>query len=242
MISVAIAGKIVKKVDGRIMMVGGFLLIAWAGFLFGRINLEIAPFDVVLPNIVLGSAIGFVFVPLTTIAMGMLPNEKMGTATGIYNLMRNIGGSIGIAVITTILARSSQTYQAAMVSHLTPYDRHFQQSLDRLHGFFLAQSDPVTATQMALGTIYQSLLDQSMLLAYMINFRLLEIIAAPSAFLLCSCSERWRKKKSAKALPAIRLLGQNSLPSCFRSFVYSPISSPVRFDLSVSIQENLKDI
>ena len=199
MISVAIAGKMIKKVDGRIMMVGGFLLIAWAGFLFGRINLEIAPFDVVLPNIVLGSAIGFVFVPLTTIAMGMLPNEKMGTATGIYNLMRNIGGSIGIAVITTILARSSQTYQAAMVSHLTPYDRHFQQSLDRLHGFFLAQSDPVTATQMALGTIYQSLLDQSMLLAYMINFRLLGILALiciPFVFLF----RKVEKKEGGKSI------------------------------------------
>jgi DHA2 family multidrug resistance protein len=177
MVSVAVAGWMIKKVDGRVMMVGGFLLIAWAGFLFGKINLEIAPIDVVLPNIILGSAIGFVFVPLTTIAMGMLPNEKMGTGTGIYNLMRNIGGSIGIAVITTILARSSQAYQATLVSHLTPYDQPFQQSFDRLHGFFLAQNDPVTATRMALGTIYQSLLDQSMLLAYMINFQLLGILA-----------------------------------------------------------------
>ncbi len=177
MISVAVAGRMIKKIDARIMMIGGFLMIAWAGFLFGRINLEIAPFDVAFPNIVLGSAIGFVFVPLTTISMGMLAKEKMGTSTGIYNLMRNMGGSVGIAVITTILARSSQKYQSVLVSHLTPYDRSFVQAYDRLHSFFLSKSDPVTAAGLALGAIYRDLLDQSTLLAYVINFRLLGILA-----------------------------------------------------------------
>ncbi len=199
MVSVAVAGRMLKKVDGRIMMLGGFLLIAWAGFLFGRINLEISPFDIVLPNIILGSAIGFVFVPLTTIAMGMLPNEKIGTGTGIYNLMRNIGGSIGIAVITTILARSSQAYQTTLVSHLTPYSRSFRQSFDKLYAFFVTQSDPVTATRMALGTIYRSLLDQSILLAYVINFQLLGILALiciPLVFLF----RRLESKEGTKSI------------------------------------------
>ena len=61
------------------------------------------------------------------IATGTLSNEQIGNATGIFNLMRNVGGSFGIAAVTTMLARGAQLHQAMMVSHLTPYDAAFQQ-------------------------------------------------------------------------------------------------------------------
>lgn len=59
-----------------------------------------------------GIAISFIFVPLTTSAMGHLRQEQVGNATGVYNLMRNLGGSIGIALVTTLLARRAETHQA----------------------------------------------------------------------------------------------------------------------------------
>ena len=66
--------------------------------------------------------------------MANLPNEQMGNATGIFNLMRNIGGSFGISLATTLVARGAQAHQAMMVGHLSPYDPHFQQYLRTLTG------------------------------------------------------------------------------------------------------------
>ena len=72
--------------------------------------------------------------PLMTMAVGKLPQEKMGNARGLFNLLRNLGGSIGISVATTYLARSTQVHQANMVGHLTPYNPVFQQRLSPFTG------------------------------------------------------------------------------------------------------------
>ena len=103
LVSVTLAGRLVRKIDGRIMIIAGFIILALACFLLGEVNLQISIISIIWPNVIMGFAIGMIFVPLTTIAMGTLPNEMMGTATGLYNLMRSMGGSIGIAVVTTLL-------------------------------------------------------------------------------------------------------------------------------------------
>ena len=90
--------------------------------------------NVVWPMVISGFAMGFIFVPLTTMAMGTLPNEQMGNASGVYNLMRNTGGSIGIAAVTTFLSRGAQVHQAAMSAHITPYDPSFRQWAGRVGG------------------------------------------------------------------------------------------------------------
>src|SRR5207253_1398253 len=123
--SMIIVGRLVSKIDGRYLIVFGFCVLAFSTYLFSDINLQISMGSIVFPGIISGFALGFVFVPLTTMAMGTLPNEQMGNASGVFNLMRNTGGSIGIAAVTTMLARGGQIHQAAMVSHLTPYDPMF---------------------------------------------------------------------------------------------------------------------
>ena len=74
---------------------------------------------VVWPNFLNGFSGGFIFVPLTTLAMGRLRKEEMGNAAGIYNLVRNVGGSIGIAALTTAIVRGTQTHQNYLAAHLT---------------------------------------------------------------------------------------------------------------------------
>ena len=105
-------GTLVSKIDARLLIGLGFLVLAYAVGGFGGINLEIATRNVMWPNVLSGLAMGFIFVPLTVTAMGGLPNEQMGNAAGVYNLMRNIGGSIGIAMATTLVARGTQAHQA----------------------------------------------------------------------------------------------------------------------------------
>ena len=93
-----------------------------SSFLIGNLNAEIGMANIVWPIVLQGFGMGFIFVPLTTMTVSMLANTQMGNATGMYNLMRNLGGSIGISVATTYLARGAQAHQVYMVAHMTPYD------------------------------------------------------------------------------------------------------------------------
>jgi MFS transporter, DHA2 family, multidrug resistance protein len=168
MASMIIVGRLVGKIDSRLLIAFGFCILAYSVYLLSGINLEISTSSVILPNIINGFAMGFVFVPLTTTAMGTLRKDQIGNATGIYSLMRNIGGSLGISAVTTMLARGAQQHQAVMVSHLTPYDPAFQQRLQQLQG--------TVGTQQAYGVIYGTVLKQASLLAFIDNFRLLTIV------------------------------------------------------------------
>ena len=100
-------------------------------------------------------AISFIFVPLTTTTMSQLRQQQIGNATGLYNLMRNIGGSIGIAFVTTMLARGAQAHQALMVGHLTPTDPVFGQRLAAARHALAQHADIVTAKNQAYSMIYQ---------------------------------------------------------------------------------------
>ena len=93
-------------------------------------NLDIAQRNVVWTSVLNGFAGPLMFVPLTTTAMGTLGREQMGQGTGIFNLMRNIGASVGIATVTTLLTRGTQAHQARLVGHLTPYDPEYQRWLE----------------------------------------------------------------------------------------------------------------
>src|SRR5947209_15047779 len=100
-VSMIIIGRLVGKIDSRYLIMFGFTVLAYSTYLFSDINLQISMGSIVWPSIISGLAMGFVFVPLTTTAMGTLSNEQMGNASGVFNLMRNTGGSIGIAAVTT---------------------------------------------------------------------------------------------------------------------------------------------
>jgi DHA2 family multidrug resistance protein len=196
-VSMVLVGRLIGKVDGRYLIVFGFGILAVSTYFLSDINLQITIASITWPQVFSGFALGFVFVPLTVIATGTLSNEQIGNATGIYNLMRNVGGSFGIAAVTTMLARGTQTHQAAMVSHLTPYDPVFQERLSALASNFATNGSAVTAMQQAYGAVYQTLVRQATLLAYIDNFRFLAfmcVICLPAGFLF--------KKVRARAGPA----------------------------------------
>ena len=185
-VSMVLVGRLIGKIDGRYLIVFGFGILAASTYLLSDINLEITIRSITWPQVFSGFALGFVFVPLTVMATGTLSNEQIGNATGIYNLMRNVGGSFGIAMVTTMLARGAQAHQAAMVSHLTPYDPVFRERLSEMIANLSAHGNVVTATQQAYGAMYQTLVRQATLLAYIDNFRLLAflcLLCMPAGFL-----------------------------------------------------------
>jgi DHA2 family multidrug resistance protein len=198
-ISMIIVGRLVGRIDGRYLIMFGFGLVGFSTYLLGDIDLQISMGSIVWPQVLSGLAIGFVFVPLTVMATGTLTNEQIGNATGIFNLMRNIGGSFGIAAVSTMVAREEQVHQAAMVHNLTPYDPAFLQRLQEMTAALAARGNPITAAQQAYGAVYQTLVEQATLLAYIDNFRLLAFLC-----LLCVPTALFfRRVKPGKAAPVM---------------------------------------
>jgi MFS transporter, DHA2 family, multidrug resistance protein len=173
--SMFVVGRLVGRVDARWLIATGFGGLAAAIFMLGRLDLEVSMRNIVVPNVVAGFALGFIFVPLTTMAMGTLRNEQIGSATGLYNLMRNIGGSLGIAAVTTLLARAGQRHQALLVGHLSPDNPLFAERLNTLTAA-LAPQLGAGAGEQAAALLYQTLVRQATLLSYVDAFRLLTLV------------------------------------------------------------------
>ena len=180
-----LVGRLVGKIAGRWLVFTGFALLSVSSFWLGRINLQISEANAIMPVILSGIAISFVFVPLTTTAMGGLRQDQMGNATGVYNLMRNLGGSFGIAMVTTFLARHAQMVQASLVRHLTPYDPAYTERVAALTAA-LAPSGGVSASQQATALVGQTVWQQAQLAAFVFNFRLFGVLCLcclPAVFL-----------------------------------------------------------
>ena len=176
-VTTLIIGQIVGKVRNRYLLMIGFALLATSSFWLGMINLDIAMGNVAWPGVLNGVAISFIFVPLTTATMGHLRQTQIANAAGLFNLMRNIGGSIGIAFVSTMIDRDAQVHQAMMVSHLTPFDAAFAQHLAAAKAAFATQTDVATATVQAHGLIYSQLVQQAKLWAFVDNFRLFGLLS-----------------------------------------------------------------
>jgi len=178
MASMVLAGFLVRYIDGRLLVAFGFFVLGASTWMLGQINLEIGMASVVAPNIFNGFAMGFIFVPLTTMTLSRMRKQEIGNATGIYNLMRNIGGSIGIASMTTMLVRGAQVHQSYLAAGATAGTPVLGGLVRGLQAKLFAQgADAATAHQKALGALYRIVQQQAALLAYADNFRLLALLA-----------------------------------------------------------------
>jgi DHA2 family multidrug resistance protein len=172
-----IVGRLVGRIRMRWMLCFGFAMLAESSFMLSDITLQVSQMRVIWPSVVNGIAISFIFVPLTTTTMSQLRQQQIGNATGLFNLVRNLGGSIGIAFVTTMLARGAQVHQALMVGHLTPTDPVFRQQLAAAHALLVRHGDPMHATSQAYSLVYSTLDHQAHLWAFVDNFRLFGLLA-----------------------------------------------------------------
>jgi DHA2 family multidrug resistance protein len=179
-------GRIVGRVRGRWLLLVGFTLLAMSSFMLSGVNMQVAQINVIWPSVVNGIAISFIFVPLTAATMSQLHQHQLGNATGLYNLTRNLGGSLGIAFVTTALARGAQKHQSLLVGNLSPGSRAYTEHFAAAKIVLSHQTDPVTATHQAYAAVYSLLDQQAHLLAYVDNFFLfgaLAVGAMPLIFL-----------------------------------------------------------
>jgi DHA2 family multidrug resistance protein len=173
------ASGMVTRVDQRLMLAFGCLLNAVSLYMMTALTPGMDYWALALPRFIQGFAVGFIFVPLSTMTLATIRREKLVNATAVYGMMRNVGGSVGIAVVTTLLAQRSQMHQSTLVSHITTWDDETRARIAQWATHFVAQgSDAFTAQRRAVAMLYRETITQAQLLAYADDFWLLALMFA----------------------------------------------------------------
>ncbi|HEV2400246.1 MAG TPA: DHA2 family efflux MFS transporter permease subunit [Candidatus Sulfotelmatobacter sp.] len=176
-IAMPMIGYLTAKIDNRWLIGFGFCLFAITSIWFGEVNLAIGQWTFLWAIILSGFGSGCVFVPLSTTAMAFLSNEEIGNASGLYNLLRNIGGSIGISVVNTIVARHEQLHRNELAASLAPGRMAVRSAVQGIQQYLGSQgAAPATATQQAYGLLDGALNVQSRLWSYVDDFRYMAIV------------------------------------------------------------------
>jgi MFS transporter, DHA2 family, multidrug resistance protein len=172
-----LAGHLTTKTDPRRLLAVGFVLGSITMFQLAGLNLYAGFWDIFWPQVLQGVALSFLFVPLAALATVRITPEKMGNATSIFNLMRNIGGSVGVATMTTFLSRRSQFHQNHLVADVTPGNPQAVRMLKGLQARFYAQGfDNVDAGRKALAAMYAMVQQHAAMLAFVEAFWIMGIV------------------------------------------------------------------
>lgn len=171
-----LVGRLVSKVDARYLIGFGFIVSALALLHMTNLYLGIDFRAAVMFRVYQAIGLAFLFVPINTIAYIVIPPAENGQVSAIINLCRNLGGSIGIATLTTLLARRTQLHQTYLVSHIAPDDPQLQPILKRItESLMHAGAGSVDAAQQAYGQIARSVAQQANILAYIDVFEIFAI-------------------------------------------------------------------
>ncbi|HEV2470696.1 MAG TPA: DHA2 family efflux MFS transporter permease subunit [Candidatus Sulfotelmatobacter sp.] len=176
-IAMPLIGYLTARIDNRWLIVFGFFLFAIASLWFGEVNLSIGQWTFLWAIIISGFGSGCVFVPLSTTTMAFLKNEEIGNASGLYNLLRNIGGSIGISVVNTIVARHQQLHRNELAGSINAGRVTVEGAVHGMQGLLTAQGTaPADATQQAYALIGRGLDAQARLWSYVDDFRYMALM------------------------------------------------------------------
>src|SRR5689334_13827422 len=176
-LTMPIVGMITTKVDVRkllaIGMFGGGATLIWLSFL----NLNTGYWDIFWPQFLQGISLSLLFVPLTTVTMDSNARDQMGNATSLFNLMRNLGGSIGIAAAATMSSRGMQAFTNILGAHVTSYDTTATSMLQFLTRMYVsAGADPVTAQQRAQAALFGLVQRQAAMVSFVQVFRFMGVL------------------------------------------------------------------
>ena len=187
MLMMPVAGFLLSKYDARVMIAFGLLALGVAMlFMTYHFSLEADFKTMMWARVYQTAGLAFLFIPINTAAYSYLPREKNNAASGLINLSRNIGASVGISFVTTMLTRRAQFHQTALTAHATAYSSQFNSAVQGMSQNFAANG-PIAAQHQAYGQVYGSILRQSSMIAYLDNFWLLGLAALvmiPFVFLM----------------------------------------------------------
>ncbi|HKW16891.1 MAG TPA: DHA2 family efflux MFS transporter permease subunit [Terriglobales bacterium] len=183
-----VVGILTGKVDSRKLLAAGLTATAGAMFAVSFFSLDVGFWNFWWPLMLQGAGLGLIFVPLTTVTNDPIPREHMGNATSVFNLMRNIGASVGISIVETLQFRHMQAHINYLSGHVNSTSLQAQRALAGFQrSFMLKGADSVTAMRQAHGALWGMLLQQASMLSYNDVFRFLGgmfILMLPLLFLM----------------------------------------------------------
>ena len=177
MIGFAMVGRLLGLVQARTLIVFGLIVSAAGTYQMSGFNLEVDFRTAMWARTLQAFGLAFLFVPINVAAFSAVPREKLGYATGLMNLFRNIGGSGGIAMISTVLARRQQFHQGTLVSHVTPLDYGYTETLQGTAAGLVAKgASAADAAGQAQGVLYGMVQKQAAMMAVADTFWILALV------------------------------------------------------------------
>jgi DHA2 family multidrug resistance protein len=193
-----LVGVLVSRTDARYLISFGFLVTSLGLFHLSRITLDISFGEAVWARVYQAAGLAFLFIPINTVSYIGMPREKSNSISGMTNLSRNLGGSIGISLVTTLVARRAQYHQSVLAAHTGNYSQVFRNAVTSTGNTLTSHGAASTnATHQAYGMIANTILRQATMEAYLDAFRVLAIGAA----VLVPCV--WIMKKARTSQPAV---------------------------------------
>ncbi|TIW84652.1 MAG: DHA2 family efflux MFS transporter permease subunit, partial [Mesorhizobium sp.] len=164
-----LVGRLIGKVDTRWLLLIGLLITAWAMYDMTGWTPDVSQWTIISTGFIQGAGLGFLFVPLTTITFATLAPERRAEGTGLYNLSRNIGSSVGISVVTALLTQNVQINHANIAAYVTPFNQAFSDP-----AIFQAMNPYTAAGRAALDGVVTL---QATVISYMNDFKLMMILS-----------------------------------------------------------------
>jgi DHA2 family multidrug resistance protein len=143
----AMMGRVAGKIDLRPVVLVGVLLFVASMWQHAHFTTASGKGDYFWPLILRGAGLGMIFVPLVTLTMSDLPLNRMAQGTGLFNLLRQLGGSVGIAIAATLLSRFEATHRAQLTEHITMYSEPVRERLAAIAGRLIASGTPPSLAQ-----------------------------------------------------------------------------------------------
>jgi MFS transporter, DHA2 family, multidrug resistance protein len=171
-----VIGFLSNKIDPRYLLTFGFLTFGLTTLYFGNVTLDISPTTLLLPILITGFGLSFVFVPINIAAYGTLDTKQLGNASGLFNLFRNVGGSIGISVASTLLTRRADVHQNEILNSVPITGQQFQNNLGATQHSLTNFFGPANSLFAAQSTLYQQLQTQASEWAFVDVFRWLSLL------------------------------------------------------------------
>jgi DHA2 family multidrug resistance protein len=167
MVAVPIVGRIYNAVSPRIVIAAGVFFIAWGAYDMSHFTLATGARDIIWALTTQGIGFSCLFVPLSTVALSSIPRHQMADATGLNSLLRQVGGSIGLAIAATLLARFGGQARVALIAHVTGSSQEATTRLRQMAGGFVARGyDAGLARNLALRALDRTVQEQGTLLAF----------------------------------------------------------------------------
>ena len=176
-LAMPLVGVMIGKFDPRKMVIGGLAIAGGTLFMLSGINLNAGYWDIFWPQFIQGMSMGLLFVPLSTISMNYIPREKMGNATSLFSLMRNLGAGVGIAAVATMVSRKTTAHAAILSEQVHPYSDAARQTFEAARSMFMAQGSSFSvATQQAYASISGMIHRQAAMIAFIDVIQLLGLV------------------------------------------------------------------